>query len=120
MVLALVDAEEVREAAEQPSETTIPKEEIIEEVIEDEIKSEFQVSNGVKVVLEDVLDLTTGGMEMHGFKRHALMHPTNDYEVEYFIKGPNVIMVDYHGTNSLKIEALRRNEADMIISELNN
>lgn len=116
MVLALVDAEEVNEAVEQPSEATIPREEIIAE----EEKSEFQVSNGVKTVLEDCLDLTTGGMEMHGFKRHTLMHPTKDYEVEYFIKGPNVIMADYHGTNSLNIEVLGRNEADMIINELNN
>jgi hypothetical protein len=116
MVLALVDAEEVREAVEQPSETTIPKDEVIEE----EIKSEFQVNNGLKVVLEDVFDLTTGGMEMHGFKKHILVHPTKDYDVEYFIKGPNVIMADYHGTNSLSIEVLGRKEADMIISELNS
>ncbi len=115
MVLALIDAEEVQ-AVEQPAETTIPKEEIIME----EERSEFRVNNGVKVVLEDVLDLTTGGMEMHGFKRHVLVHPTKDYDVEYFIKGPYVIMVDYHGTNSLNIEALGRNEADMIIDELNN
>lgn len=116
MVLALVDAEEVREAVEQPAEETIPKEEII---VEEEI-NDFQVSNGLKVVLEDVFDLTTGGIEMHGFKKHVLVHPTKDYDVEYFIKGPNVIMVDYHGTNSLNIEVLGRKEADMIISELNN
>lgn len=115
MVLALVDAEEVREAVE-PAEETIPKEEIIVE----EDKSEFQVSNGLKVVLEDVFDLTTGGMEMHGFKRHILVHPTRDYDVEYFIKGPNVIMVDYHGTNFLNIEVLGRKEADMIIGELDS
>lgn len=115
MVLALVDAEEVREAVE-PAEETIPKEEIIVE----EDKSEFQVSNGLKVVLEDVFDLTTGGMEMHGFKKYVLVHPTKDYDVEYFIKGPNVIMVDYHGTNFLNIEVLGRKEADMIIGELNS
>lgn len=115
MELALVGAEEVREDVAQPPETTIPKDITMEEEIND-----FQVSNGLKVVLEDVLDLTTGGMEMHGFKRHTLMHPTNDYEVDYFIKGPHVIMVDYHGTNSVKIETLGRKEADMIISELNN
>lgn len=116
MVLALIDAEEVREAAEQPAEETIPKEEII---VEEEI-NDFQVNNGLKVVLEDVFDLTTGGMEMHGFKRHVLVHPTKDYDVEYFVKGPNVIMVDYHGTNSVKIEVLGRKETDMIISELNS
>lgn len=116
MVLALIDAEEVSEAVEQPAETTIPKEEIIME----EERSEFKVNNGLKVVFEDVLDLTTGGMEMHGFKKHVLVHPTKDYDVEYFIKGPNVIMVDYHGTNSLNIEVVGRKEADMIIGELNN
>ena len=116
MMLALVGAEEVREDKVQPTEATIP----IEEVIEEEIRSEFQVSNGLKVVLEDVFDLTTGGMEMHGFKKHILVHPTKDYDVEYFVKGPNVIMVDFHGTNSLNIEVLGRNEADMIINELNN
>lgn len=116
MVLALVDAEEVRENVVQPTEATIPKEEIIVE----EERSEFQVSNGLKVVLEDVFDLTTGGMEMHGFKRHILVHPTKDYDVEYFVKGPNVIMVDYRGTNSVNIEVLGRKEADMIIGELNS
>lgn len=116
MVLALVDAEEVREAVEQPAEETIPKEEII---VEEEI-NDFQVSNGLKVVLEDVFDLTTGGMEMHGFKKHVLVHPTKDYDVEYFVKGSDVIMADYHGTNSLNIEVLERKEADMIISELNS
>lgn len=115
MVLALVDAEEVREAVE-PAEETIHKEEIIEE----EEKSEFKVSNGLKIVLDDVFDLTTGGMEMHGFKRHILVHPTMDYDVEYFVKGPNVIMVDYHETNSMNIEVLGRKEADMIIGELNS
>lgn len=116
MMLALVGAEEVRENTVQPEEATIP----IEEVIEEEEKNEFQVSNGLKVVLEDVFDLTTGGMEMHGFKRHVLVHPTKDYDVEYFVKGPNVIMVDYHGTNSVNIEILGRKETDLIISELNN
>jgi hypothetical protein len=116
MVLALVCAEEVREDVAQPTETTIPKEETIVE----EEKGEFQVNNGLKVVLEDVLDLTTGGMEMHGFKRHVLIHPINDYDIEYFVKGSNVIMADYHGTNSLKIEVLGRREADMILSELNS
>lgn len=116
MKLALVGAEEVREDLAQPEETTIPKEEVIEE----EIINDFQVSKGLTTVLEDVFDLTTGGMEMHGFERHVLVHPTKDYDVEYFVKRPDVIMVDYHGTNSVKIEVLGRNEADMIISELDN
>lgn len=116
MVLSLVDAEDVCENVVQPTEETIPNEEIIAE----EDINDFQVNNGLKVVLEDVFDLTTGGMEMHGFKRHILVHPIKDYDVEYFVKGPNVIMVDYHGTNSVKIEVLGRKESDMIINELNN
>ncbi len=116
MVLALVDAEEVK-PVEQPSEETI-LEEVISEIGEEGFG--FQVSSALKTVLEDVFDLTTGGMEMHGFKRHILVHPTKDYDVEYFVKGPNVIMVDYHGTNFVNIEVLGRKEADMIMGELNN
>lgn len=115
MGLPLVGADDV-ESTEQPNEATIPREDAVEE----EKIDDFKVSKGLTVVLEDVLDLTTGGMEMHGFKRHAHIHLTKDYEVEYFIKGPNVIMADYHGTNSVKIEVLGRKEADMIINELNN
>jgi len=114
MELALIGADEVREDTKQPDEVTIPKEEITEE---EEI-NDFEVSNGLKVVLEDVLDLTTGGMEMHGFKRHTLMHPTRDYEVDYFIKGSNVVMADYHGTNYVKIEVLGLNEANIIIDTI--
>lgn len=115
MELALICEKDVQET-EQPSETTIPKEEVIEE--EEEI-NDFQVSKSLTTVLEDVFDLTTGGMEMHGFKNHALMHPTKDYEVAYFVKGPNVIMVDYHGTNSMKIKVLGRTEADLVINAIN-
>lgn len=115
-MLALVGAEEVREDTVQPEETTILKEEAIVE----EETNDFQVSNGLKTILEDVLDLTTGGIEMHGYKRHILVHPTKDYDVEYFVKGSNVIMVDYHGTNSVNIQILGRKETDMIISELNS
>ena len=114
MELALIGAEDVRETI-QPEETTIPKEEVI---VEEEI-NDFKVSKSLTGILEDVFDLTTGGMEMHGFKNHALMHPEKDYEVAYFVKGPNVIMVDYHGTNSVNIEVLGRNEADMIINTIN-
>jgi hypothetical protein len=104
-MLALVDAAEVQDT-KQPNEI--------------EQKCDFRVSKGLTVVLEDVLDLTTGGMEMHGFKRHVHIHPRKGYEVEYFVKGSDVILADYHGTNSLKIEVLGRNEAKVIINELNN
>lgn len=113
--LPLVGAEDV-ENTEQPSEATIPKGDTVAE----EQTDDFQVSKGITEVLEDILDLTTGGMEMHGFKRHIHVHPKRGYEVEYFVKGPNVILADYHGTNSVKIEVLGRNEANMIINELNN
>ena len=117
MELTLIGAEDVRETI-QPIEKTIPKEEVILEEEKEEI-NDFQVSKKLTEVLEDVFDLTTGGMEMHGFKNHALMHPTEDYDVAYFVKGPNVIMVDYHGANSVKIEVLGRKEADLVINTIN-
>ena len=117
MELSLIGAEDVRET-KQPEETTIPDEKIISEEKEEEI-NDFQVNKNLTEILEDVFDLTTGGMEMHGFKNHALLHPRNDYEVAYFVKGPNVIMVDYHGTNSVKIEILGRNDAEAVINTIN-
>lgn len=112
MSLTLVGAEDVSETV-QPTEETMPREELKEEM-----ESEFQVNNGLKVVLEDVYDLTTGGMEMHGYKRHIFAHPTENYDIAYFIKGRDVIMVDYHDTNTVKIEVLRRKDAEVVIDTI--
>lgn len=117
MEFALIGAEDVRENSVQPEEKTIEelaKEE--ETTIKEE--SESQLREDLKEVLEDIHDLALGGIDVHGFKSYAYVHPNQDYEVTYFVKGTDVIMVDYHGTNTLNVEVLGKKEAGVFLDTI--
>lgn len=108
MNLTLVAAEDVREDVVQ----TEPA------IITEEITSidEFKANKELKEVLSGIRELAVGGMDVYGFKSYTLSYPGRNYEAAYFIKGRDVIVVDHHDTNALKVEVLERKEADKIIN----
>lgn len=107
--------------------TLVCAEDVCEDVCEDVVNGhdvvtkdvtsvkEFKVNKELKEVLSDIRELAVGAMDVHGLKSYTLSYPGRDYEAAYFIKGKDVVMIDYHNTNTVKVEVLERKEADIII-----
>lgn len=47
-----------------------------------------------------------------GFKGFEFVHPRHGYKVHFFAKENIVAMIDYHGSNTLNIEILNKEERD--------
>ncbi len=80
--------------------------------------NEFEVGEELRDLLKDIHDLTLGGMDVQGYRSYTAGHPKADYEVTYYVKGITVIMVDYHGTNTMTLQVLGRKETEWFINNV--
>lgn len=53
-----------------------------------------------------------------GFKGFEFVHPRNGYMVNFFAKGDIVVMIDYHGSNTLVIEVLNEEEREWFMESV--
>lgn len=53
-----------------------------------------------------------------GFKGFEFVHPRNGYEVDFFVKGNMVVMIDYHGSNTLVVEVLNEEEREWFMESV--
>lgn len=112
MVLALLDSDQVR-IVEEPNIVGNK-----ETAIENKAIKEFEVNEELKELFSDIHSLAIGGMDVQGYRSYTAEHPIHGYEVTYYIKGITVIMVDYHGTNTLTVQVLGRKETEWFINNV--
>jgi hypothetical protein len=114
MELVLLSSEDVHTVTEPTIETSVG-----EEPAENAVTiKEFEISDELKELLSDIHTLAIGGMDVQGYKSYTAGHPVNDYEVIYYVKGITVIMVDYHGTNTLTVQVLGRKDTEWFINNV--
>lgn len=53
-----------------------------------------------------------------GFKRFEFVHPRNGYKVDFLAKGNIVVMIDYHGSNTLVVEVLNKEEREWFMESV--
>ena len=75
------------------------------------------VSDDTFGLLAELYAQTVSGLKVLGFKNFLFGHPREDYEVNYFVKGNDVIIVDCH-QNALIVEALGEEEANWFIESI--
>lgn len=75
------------------------------------------VSDKMLEVLAELYAQTVSWLKAQGFKNFLFAHPREYYEVDYFVKGNDIIIVDNH-QNALIVEVLGEEDANWFIESI--
>ena len=83
-----------------------------------EQKGEFKPDNHVVNILTRGRKSMANMLDNLGFKGFEFVHPRYGYNVNFFAKGDVVMMIDYHGSNTLVIEVLNKEEREWFMESV--
>jgi hypothetical protein len=83
-----------------------------------EKKSEFKPDDHIVNILIHGRKNMINMFDNFGFKGFEFVHPRYGYNVNFFVKGDIVMMIDYHGSNALVVEVLNEEERDWFMESI--
>lgn len=89
----------------------------LEDVIVEK-NGEFKPDNSMASVLMRGRKSMANMFDNLGFRGFEFVHPRFGHKVIFFVKGDMVVMIDYHGANTLVVEVLNEEEREWFMESV--